>query len=72
MEHKSHNFRDVELQKRSHHVVENKESGLGSFVKTNRFLGSNEPIFRSERGQFHVTSERLPVAGVLVIATIPG
>jgi hypothetical protein len=32
-------IRDVKMQKRSHHVIENKGSGLGSFAKTN-------PLFR--------------------------
>jgi hypothetical protein len=32
-------IRDVKMQKRSHHVIENKGSGSGSFAKTN-------PLFR--------------------------
>jgi hypothetical protein len=31
--------KDVKMQKRSHHVIENKGSGLGSFSKQTHFRG---------------------------------
>jgi hypothetical protein len=54
VERKSHNFRDVKMQKRSHHVVENKGSGLGSFSKrtpNEPICGPNEPILQPDATQ---------------------
>jgi hypothetical protein len=66
MGHKSKEIRDVKMQKRSHHVVENKGSGSGSFAKTNPFKGRTQPVlgYRGQvagcRGQ--VTGNGEPVA----------
>jgi hypothetical protein len=37
--------KDVKMQKRSHQVIENTGSGLGSLVKTNPFGSQTNPFF---------------------------
>jgi hypothetical protein len=47
--HNTPKIKDVKMQKRSHHLVENKGWGLGSFTKTNPFFSPNKPIPMSQK-----------------------
>ena len=48
------------MQKRSHHVVENKGAHLGLFYKTKWALGPNEPVWESWGSGFGARTSYAP------------